>query len=268
MDRSDIVKPLQEQPQVGSDLKPLEVDMVAQLAEEAGDLQLIASNSEQMIECQQQMQHWFAAKEREARIEMADASSAIPLATSAGFRSGPFERQLKRAGRRAEFYEKARLAVAAGYTIIPAFPVDVFAIRTKRQNPLRGESGKWNDSHEQRSESPAAGEGEYKDSIPVVSQRKTKAVDSEGNQITKYRHFATEFEDVIDFPMSLAKAEIMESAQVAMALKVFDEIGVLPERSEKKKDPLLVGIIKDHRRPNGARDLMFLIAWYMDTRTL
>jgi len=138
---------------------------------------------------------------------------------------------------------------------VPNMPVDVFAIRTSKHHP-------WADKP-QSSESPDVGEGRYVDSEPTV-HRQVEEKDSSGNVLSRSHTFATGFEEV-DFPISVARPLVMSATVEAMALKCFDEIGVLPAR-RGKGDPIVLGIVKEKGRDG--RRISFLIAWYVDTRDL
>jgi hypothetical protein len=104
------------------------------------------------------------------------------------------------------------------------------------------------------------GEGRYvADNILGDGTEYTEKKD--GKDIIKWSAWATDFMDVA-FPLQAAKPELMNATAQAMALKIFDEIGVAPNR--RGKDPLILGVI------NGPqfRKQYFLIAWYLDTRAL
>jgi hypothetical protein len=107
-----------------------------------------------------------------------------------------------------------------------------------------------------------AGEGEYKNPEPVVHQRNIGTADKPLKQ-----YFAKEWQD-IDFPFTTAKPQILSATARAMADKVFDEIGVLPGK-RKREDPIVVGRIIDPRSDRYTkRFVTFLIAWFLETKTL
>lgn len=241
------------------------------VADEPPELQLIAHSREQMAAAQTKLISWAQKKSDEYKAEAADASNAAVIALAAGFATAPFHRTHRKAMRLGQYYDKIKAALEAGYVLIPEFPVDVFAVRTKKKLPEPMTSRYRNDTRPQSSEGPPIGDGRYVDSDPVIghafneriTDEKTKAVST----ISYWR--ADEFKDVIDFPMSVAKAEIMDDVACAMQHKIFDEIGVLPNRRIVKKDPIVVGIIRDPRSATYSKKrLMFLIAWYLDTRTI
>ena len=242
-----------------------------ELCDEPRELQLIAYSRDQMALAQTKLVGWAQRKIAEYQEQVQNASLAKTAALAGNFNTAPFQKMLTRAATMVEFYEKVEAALAAGYTIIPDLPVDVFSIRTMKSRP-KPMASKWsNDTRAQTSESPPIGHGDYVDSDPLSAHTRTEYIeDSKTKDLNPQRIFAAvEFRDVIDFPMSMAKAEIMEEVDAAMQHKVFDEIGVLPNRRIQKKDPVVVGIIKDPRSSAySKRRLMFLIAWYLDTATL
>lgn len=66
----------------------------------------------------------------------------------------------------------------------------------------------------------------------------------------------------------MAKPHIMCAVERAMALKIFDDIGILPDPSPKKKDPIIVGRIYDNPTTYHRVPLTFMISWHLDTRAL
>lgn len=236
-------------------------------ADVVDDLQLVALNPADMRVAQQSLAEWFKQK---AEIMRHDADEAVELMESAikhGFAHASFERLCRVAERRAEYYEKCQAAVEAGYSLVPNFPIDAFVIRTTKKRPARRESRWWRDNRNQSSDMPPLGTGEHKASTPVEAHRlEFKGVDPKTKEpVHEDRWFAASFAEEVEFPVSIAKPAIMNATAQAMALKCFDEIGVLPER-RGKGDPLVIGQILDPR--GGRRRCSFLIAWYIDTKEL
>jgi hypothetical protein len=241
----------------------MSTELIERPLEITTDVQLVATNADQMRVCQQQLVEWFGAKLTTAREEFRDASDAQLACQNAGMKTAALTNMLRKAEKRIIYYEKCAEAVKAGYTLVPTFPVEIFAVRTKRRRP---------DVMQPRSEAPKVGEGEYFDDRAVGHWRPGKLENE------RSRWVPDEFNDVIDFPLQLAKAEIIDAARAAMQLKVFDELGftadsevTTPERRvvSGRGDPMLFGIIRHHARNAYIdRATMFLIAWYIDTRKL
>jgi hypothetical protein len=70
----------------------------------------------------------------------------------------------------------------------------------------------------------------------------------------------------VEFPIAAAQAEVMTATQEAMALKVFDAIGICPP--QRKGDPLIIGQIMMPGTRWSRKTVSFLIAWHLDLRTL
>ncbi len=245
-------------------------EMTAPVAKDVtDDLQLIAETPEEMQIAQSSMKQWCASKIAIMESDAQEIVDSVRVAEKNGWHTVVLKRQLKLAEKRIAFYQKIQCAVDAGYCIVPNFPVQIFAIRTTKALPERGTTT-WPDDFPQSSDNPPLGIGEYKDSIPMQDSEKVFTHrDDKGVAQYKTVHFATEFDDEIDFPISVAKPLIMSSTARAMGLKCFDEIGVLPNRRVIKQDPLVIGRIKDPRSTKyNERWVSFLIAWYIDTSVL
>jgi hypothetical protein len=153
-----------------------------------------------------------------------------------------------------------KAALEAGYVIVPNFPIDIFAIRTKRETPIGQEKDYSWAIHDQKSERPALGEGEYFDSKPsVVHEEYT--VNKDGKELTKHRYYPEAFLPV-DFPVKLVHPQVLDATGRAMALKAFDELGILPSR-RAKGDPMIIGQII-HKKTGGKETrVSFLVAWWL-----
>lgn len=231
-------------------------------------LQLVAVNQAEMKEAQRGLCDWFFQRLELARRDQQDAEENHKTAKEARFTTASFWRQVSRARKITRFYEKCLAAVEAGYLIVPDMDVDVFAIRTAMDQPKRRtqtNSKRWYlDTFLAVSESPALGEGGYvADELPRKITEHTRE-NEEGEEETFYKSEMTEYAGV-DFPLALATPVVMNATQEAMAKKIFDQIGGLPHRRTKGRDPIVVGRIL---RPDSTRHLSFLIAWWIDTREL
>ena len=226
---------------------------------------VVAMNQSEMQQAQGTLVSWFEHKGAALETELTDSLEKLEQARANGWRTDAWKHIATGLERRLAFYQKGLLALREGYTIIPSLDIDVFAIRTKRNGPLKMEDGSQWRNRDQSSEAPQIGEGRYVDATPIESSdfRDTGKVDEKGNAIEKQFWWADEFAEV-DFPFRFAPIKVLESTQHAMALKVFDEIGVLPAR-RGKGDPMVVGRIK---LKGQRKSLDFLIAWFIDTRDL
>lgn len=246
------------------------------------DLTVFAKNKTQMLEAQNRLIDWATGKLNEELANLVDVTNNLELARKENWNLSGWRRQKLIAQKKVDFYQKIVAALEAGYVIVPDFPIDVFAVRTKRDYPVERyatSSSYWTDNVDrtQRSEVLPLGEGRYVDSVPVVKRQKQI---TDGNKEV-YRRWAAEHRD-IDFPIKLVKPAILEETSKALALKIFDEIGCNPGRqgwnpagSRRGGDPMVVGRIV-YRRPGDSlsdargnlKTISFLIAWWLDTRDL
>lgn len=220
---------------------------------------------------QSRLSKWFEQKADIIRHDADELKKTLDAAYEQGFRLAPsIERQHKIALKRVDFYEKCKAAIDAGYALVPNFPVQAFAIRTTKKSPT-AQPSKWpNDTRQQESNAPKLGEGSYYDAVPISNYKTTRNEKNYQGEFEPVDYFhATDFDPEIEFPISVAKPAIMSATSQAMALKCFDEIGVLPNRHVVKRDPIVVGIIRDPRSSKySKRVLTFLIAWTVDTADL
>lgn len=172
--------------------------------------------------------------------------------------------------RKKDTYEKLRAAFEQGYVLVPDLNIDVFAIRTNRAKPRRNkrtDEGRWPGGvRDQSSEAPPLEDGKYVSERAVVAaQESTKNVpqrDGTMNPVLTTTQWAKEFREEIDFPFVLSKPRVLAATERAMALKIFDEIGVSPARHERRKDPVVVGRIK-YLKGYQSRNFDFLVAWFI-----
>ncbi len=236
----------------------------------AADLMVIAHRPEEMRAAQEKTIAWAKAQLQEAQAEILAAELALESARSHKWRLEGFKRHVIEPKKKAEFYEKMVTALEQGYVIVPNFPVDIFAIRTKRDVPTgEATSMSWA-RYLQKSERPASGEGEYVDSQPKIEHETWKENNKEGKEVEKHSFYPTQFLPV-DFPVKLVAPQILDATARAMALKVFDELGILPERRQLTRrsgvDPMVLGQLV-YRRGNTERRVSFLVAWWLSARDL
>ena len=189
---------------------------------------------------------------------------------------------LKRERQSLTFYEKVQDALEAGFYIVPNFPCDVFAIRTEYDASGSATGTRRRDAIAnlpmQSADVLSSGDGEYRN--PAPSGR----IATEWQRAKSYPKGPTEtetvYQAVVDgyremaFPFAFAKPEVLSATAHAMALKIFDELGVLPS-AKKKSDPMVIGrVIRPWQRSrwdsdsNPQRHLSFLVVWWLDTNTI
>ena len=232
---------------------------------------LIARTAGEMQQAQGRLIEWADAKLVELRAELGDADTEFKNARKRKWRSSGLSRIMTRLRGQVRFYDKVREALKAGFALVPDFPVSVFAIRTEYESPSGTTS---NISQKpsrmdlpQRTESPALGDGKYVSPFPAVfHSSKQIPKDAHHDERTKFTIEATAFAEV-DIPLALAKPVLADALDHAMALKCFDELGICPPTRRRARDPMVIGtvILKEGFRE---QRISFLVAWFLDTRTL
>jgi hypothetical protein len=231
-------------------------------AVESGNLCLTALAPRDMETCQQAMILWVTRKILEVGEDASQLRAAYEHAKFRKWKTSTLYAHALKQEKRLEFYQKMKAALEHGYVIVPNFPVTAFAIRTSRHEPLRMVTyGRWVANKDQKAEAMPMGEGQYQNPFPHVDWRKTEDAQ---NPVVSWASGWKEF----DFPINMARPEVMEATSNAMALKVFDQLGILPS-PYKKQDPIIVGQLIDPRGgKHSPRYVTFMIAWHLDTRTL
>lgn len=230
----------------------------------APQLHLVATNGDQIRTAQHELVAFFRAKLDETKQEHRDAEHNLRVAARAGFKLSTYERPVNLAVRRITYYEKCLAAVEAGYLIVPNMPLTLFAIRTNRQCP-RGGQQTYNEGERQRAPGLPIGEGEHVGEFPemrAIDRYVTDKATGLSNPKTFYspKDFAC-----VDYPVAVAEPRVMEATAAAMARKVFDSVGVVVD--ERRGDPIVVGRVCLNGTWNTPM-ISFLIAWYIDTKTL
>ncbi len=233
------------------------------------ELEVSAATPNEMAQSQDALIAWAKRKIAICDAEAKELRESYEMARIRKWKSDTLKRHAALADKRTDFYRKMRAALEAGYIIVPDFPVSVFAVRTDRPSPRGvyvttydyGYSPNLN-SLEQKPKPITAGEGEYQNPFPSVWRRGDKVSDK-----TTYMYHADKWKE-LEFPINMAKPNIMQATDRAMMLKVFDDFGVLPNAT-KKVDPVIVGRIKvPSNAPYTDRTVSFIIAWHLNTATL
>src|SRR3954468_21587700 len=90
---------------------------------------LIATNGQQMAAAQVLLTAWLQKKLQEESAAIVELEDLRDYAKSHKWNTAKFSGPLSKAKKRQLFYSKLLVAAEAGYTIIPAIPLDIFAIR-------------------------------------------------------------------------------------------------------------------------------------------
>lgn len=235
----------------------------------SGDLMLTAVGPGDMSQCQSALILWTEKKVAALKADQYELLAEVEVAKRRKWKWTIYQAHADKLGKRIVFYEKMRAALVEGYCIVPNFPVSLFAIRTDRKNPLKMWTNKsWNSKFIQDAKALPAGEGEYKSPNPVVMEGRSYEVTlKDGSKQTLQNAWADSW-DGLEFPANMAKLEIMEAAERAMALKIFDEICMFPSDRQRHPDPVLFGTIIDKRNSYTVHRVSFMIGWHLNTKTL
>lgn len=238
------------------------------------DVDVVAETPEEMRSCQEALIVWAKAKVAASEAEAKELHEAYEQARSRKWKSDTLKRHAEIADKRAEFHRKLLAALEAGYHIVPSFPITAFAVR-REGNPkkptamfsISTQSWMSTSDFQQLAKPVPAGEGEYFNPFPVVMHSQATPT-PEGQK--QYQRWADRWAEM-EFPISMAKPQIIHATNRAMALKIFDEIGICPADTKSTRiDPMIIGRIRDPRPPlyGEARHVSFIIAWRLNTRDL
>lgn len=219
---------------------------------------IIALNPQQMQEAQATTIAWADQRIIEANEELREAQQVQQALSGASLRRTQASSLITKARARLRFYEKVKAALAAGYYIVPPFPIQLFAIRRDDEAPSkeRGER-RWQKGFEPQA--LPIGEGRYVDPfMPRLHIDNVKR--SDGTEVAIYENDAA-WKDVT-LPVRALKPQIITEVGRALEQKIFDALGIAP--AYRAADPIIIGDIK---RPNGT-SLSFFVAWWLDQEDL
>lgn len=237
---------------------------VAAEAEAGADIELVALAPSDLLAAQTNLVLWCDGKVTAIRRELKDLRENLKIAKDNKWRTSGLASAAMRSEKRIGFYEKIKLAVAAGYLIVPNFPVDIFAVRTTRAKPAHTTSEYASSSaFNAKPQSLPAGEGRYVDDRCFTKDESYDKTLPDGKMKHVARHVIDSFDDV-DFPVQAVKPVVLDATQRAMALKIFDQMGMVQNRSGK--DPIVVGQLIDPR--GNGRMVTFFVAWWLNTSDL
>jgi hypothetical protein len=230
--------------------------------------------------------------------EIVEANKALSEARRNGWATGALTSARNRLVDDETYYNKILMAVEAGHTIIPEFPVEVFAVRQgaleKRESQTYINSPHSSDTQQGRAaqaDCAPAGAGEYRNPEPQTfwNQWENKAPNAqERGEPRWYTNVTRSGKPVgpITFPSTTARSPIMRAVAKAMEEKVFDQIGAcLPVQKAAKGrvirpqprrrqpsaavgDPLVIGQILRKNEGGRQKCVSFIIAWYLNLEDL
>lgn len=223
---------------------------------------LVALSPTELPAAQSELARWCRMKTAALGVELREQRQNLQQAKAAKWKHTGWLSAVNKTKARMIYYAKIKAAVEAGYLIVPNFDIDVFAVRTTRACP----PCRVGETTAQPDLSPH-GRGVYVDDI-VFSYDTTRMVKDyagKDKEVTDANPSNYDYEP--DLPLRGVKPIILEATARAMALKIFDQIGVVEAR---KQDPIIIGQIID---PSGngrhwKKAISFFIAWWLDPATL
>lgn len=229
------------------------------------DVKLTAVLPQEMITAQRDLLTWAEQKLEIETKEAEELHQAYLHAKERKWKTSTLQAAAQRAAKRVIYYSKLKSAVQEGYYIVPNFPIDLFAIRTKRLSPKKEHYyGTWlgRGIPSQKPQELPETVGDYKNPNVAIYERDCPTATE-----TNRRHFFTgdSWKDM-EFPFSMARPEIMAAFSRAESLKIFDQFGICPP-ARTNGDPMIIGQIV---RKVGWQEKItsFMIAWHLDTKTL
>jgi hypothetical protein len=259
---------------------------------------LTALNPAEMQAAQGDLRAHLEQKLTVIEREIVEANAALNEARRNGWATGALLSARNRLVDDETYYNKILAAVEAGHTIIPEFPIEVFAIRRdepdkQRQFTYRGITSVRGSDEARPAESDCApaGAGEYRNPEPEVrdSTRENRAPNAQERGEPRWFHTIRRTGrpvGPITFPSTTARSPIMRAVAKAMEEKTFDQIGAcLPVQKAAKGrvirpqprrrqvsaavgDPLIIGQVLRKNQGGQQRCVSFIIAWYLNLEDL
>lgn len=229
---------------------------------------LVALTPAQVPAVQADLAEWCRNKCVELGKDLARARQSLSIVTAAGWQKTAFVREISKVRSRMIYFAKIREAVQHGYLVVPNFPVEVMAIRLDPERQRFQQSDYDNiDVTDQgaKGQMLAPHEGQYVANRRPARDSSYTVTNKDGSTRLESLYTASGYEDP-DFPIKLIRPEVLDATRQAMALKLFDRIGVVTGRDA---DPLVVGQIIDPRSTKwNVRVVSFFVAWWLDPGTL
>lgn len=236
----------------------------------------VAVNATEMQQSTTQIRSFVETKVASLANEVSELSAALAVAVKNKWATNTYRSQLKKVEYRHMYYSKLVTALDAGYTLVPNMEVDIFAIRTNRTHWPKWKGNSGTSHYSYSSASPRVpdetevvmpvGKGEYRSPTQMFHEqnRKTK----EGDKDLYHVHQVCDGYADIEFPFAAAHSVVMDATSRAMAMRIFDRIGIVPQTGRKLRgDPIILGQIV-RKEGYTTKIASFLLAWHLDVRTL
>lgn len=236
----------------------------------------VAVNATEMMQSTTQIKTFLEAKVVSLDNEVKELTAALNVAIANKWAVKTYRSVLKRVESRKLYYGKMVTAMDAGYTLVPNMDVNIFAIRTNRTAWPKWNGNTGTSQHGFISASPSVpeekevvlpvGVGDYRSPLQVFTEDRSKE-EKDGKTFYTVEQSCAGYAD-IDFPFAAAHSVVMDATSHAMALKIFDRIGIVPQTHRRLRgDPIILGQIV-RKEGYSEKVASFLIAWHLDVRTL
>lgn len=233
------------------------------------NLNLVAISPAELVPVQGQIVGWCRAKILALAEELKEHRADLKQAQTMHWKRSGWVKAIGRTKRRMIYYAKLQAALKAGYLIVPNFNVDILAVRVDRVFPKRETNCRGITT---TPEVLPPGQGRYVDDKLIVRDTSYDYKKVDGTTGHRTQFTAEAYDDEIDFPGLLIKPQVLAATDRAMAMNLFDRIGVV-RGTGKRSDPIVVGQIihadETHVRVwNSPKCVSFFIAWYLNTADL
>jgi hypothetical protein len=245
------------------------------MADQVSHQQLVALAPGDLPQAQTALTDFCLQKMRALGQEYRELSENLRIAKKNRWRTIGLRNAVSRSKRTIQYYQKIRLAVQAGYLIIPNFPVETIAVRVDSNAPPLAYATYPTHINGAQANLLPAGTGHYVDeTIPTRDASYYDRDPKTGKEELRKRVQTDAYNTEIDFPVIAVKPIIMQATARAMALRLFDEIGIAnhagstTSRARRRADPIVVGRIYDPRVKYRDKVVTFFVAWWLDTQVL
>lgn len=232
----------------------------------------VAVRPDQLPQAQQILITRCRQQERALTKELADLQEHQTIAKANGWKLQAVKTQLTRARQRLLYYQKVRTVLEAGYLLVPNMPVDLLAVRKREGQPQRGAqttTNRWQKSFTVAADILPPGDGTYVDDQIGYYDETSRIPNGKGGVDVHTLHVSADHYAPPDFPVRFVAPQVLQQAQAGMALRVFDEIGMVSQSaSTRGRDPILVGRILSSQDWRTRRVATFFLAWWLDPQQL
>lgn len=273
------------------DVDVIEGEVVDVSRETLPSTHLVARNPVEMEAARGDMKAWLEQKLSILERDIIEANAALNEARKNGWATAALTSARNRAVDDETFYNKILMAVEAGHTIIPEFPISIFAVRLGEADKRESNTfnGVTNGEHTYlgrpvQTDCAPAGAGEYRNPQPETVDRvreNTRATPE--NKESRYFTSVTRTgrpAGPISFPPQTARSSIMQATAEAMRDKTFDQFGVcfpifavqssrqVQTTAARPGDPLVIGQVVHKRVGSKQKVVSFIIAWHLNLNEL